>query len=186
MNDVLYISLYIFQVSIGIVLGVACAGKIRDVAAFTGVINEYRIANTRLAAPIAVCVIVSEAFASVSLVLSWLVPLGLSVALLLFAVFIIGIGINLRRGRMIRCGCFTKDEVISRSSYARAWLLFAGSLLCSFTNQVYMRSDSVDRLTSDLLGRLYLILIACGLLMLLLLLARCATMIKLLRSSYNS
>ena len=92
---------------VGLVFLTAAAGKLRDRAAFHGIVHAYRLLPDRLVAPVALAIPIAEV--AVGLLLpSGLLPLPTALAATAMLVgFVVAMATNILRGRRdIDCGCF--------------------------------------------------------------------------------
>ncbi|MDA0979186.1 MAG: methylamine utilization protein MauE [Proteobacteria bacterium] len=107
MIDPLY--LYSLVGAFALMFALAAIEKSRDPLRFAGLVANYRLLPAALAQPVSRIVIAAETLAAVLMVTpawSWGVVLGC----LLLALYALGIGINLLRGRThIDCGCLGSE-----------------------------------------------------------------------------
>ncbi|MEO7733899.1 MAG: MauE/DoxX family redox-associated membrane protein [Kofleriaceae bacterium] len=89
---------------VAVVLGVAAAGKLRDLEAFTETLRDFGV-PARLARPPLAVVIASLEVISVALLVAAPV-LGDALAFALLAIFTLGLARAARSGRQVACRCF--------------------------------------------------------------------------------
>jgi len=118
------------RVSLGLAFVLAVGPKLRHPLAFARSVVEYRILPAGLAYAFGLILLPIEAFLAAALLAGWSPGLVLSLAALVFGTFLVAVGLNLKRGRRISCGCFGKStEKISPRAAVRLALLLAVSLL---------------------------------------------------------
>jgi Methylamine utilisation protein MauE len=121
---------YAVQLALGIVFTLAALPKLRSWRAFAHTVARYRLLPRRLVRPFATAAVATESFLAVTFVTGWLLPVALPLAATALALFAVAVGVNLRRGRRIPCGCFGGEgERISARSLARLGVLLAGVVL---------------------------------------------------------
>jgi hypothetical protein len=112
------------QMLLGAVFLVAAVGKLRNPARFEGALRGYELVPSMLSGPVAGGLVASEAFVGISLLSGLALPVGVPVAGGLLLIFALAVGINLRRGRDVPCGCFGSEaERISIRTLARLGML---------------------------------------------------------------
>ncbi len=112
------------QFLLGGVFLVAATAKVREPSRFISTLRKYELVPYALCGPVAAMVMAAESFVAISLLWGWAVEIGVSIAGSLLAVFAVAVGINLRRGRVVPCGCFgSVSEQISSRTLARIGLL---------------------------------------------------------------
>jgi hypothetical protein len=98
---------------------------------------DYEILPIRIATSAALAIIVMEVLLAVAFVSGWLTELALALAAGLLLVFMIAVAINLRRERLISCGCFgSSSETISLRTLARLTLLLTAILLLAIALRI--------------------------------------------------
>jgi putative oxidoreductase len=118
---------YALQLNLGLVFLLAAIPKVRDPAAFTRTVVEYRVLPRAVAAILAPATIAGELFLGLAFLSGWLTEVALPVAGALLVAFSAAVAINLRRGQRVPCGCFgAASERISARSLVRLGLLLAG------------------------------------------------------------
>ena len=116
------------QVVLGVALLAAGATKLRQPGRFAAAVGGYEVVPPRLAAPSAVAVMGSEVLVGLALLSGRGVAVAAPAAGALFAAFAVAVGINLRRGASVPCGCFgSADERVSPRTLARLGLLLAAT-----------------------------------------------------------
>lgn len=98
--------LFACQLLVGAILLMSAVLKLVDVPDFVATVRKYAIAPGGTAPLVAGGVIAAEAFAGLTLLSGEAAIAGAAVAALLFAVFIVAVTINIRRGANLDCGCF--------------------------------------------------------------------------------
>ncbi|HEV3000787.1 MAG TPA: MauE/DoxX family redox-associated membrane protein [Solirubrobacteraceae bacterium] len=115
---------YGLQLALGAVFLLSVVPKLQRPREFARTVANYKVispARSRLVAP---ALIAAEAFLAVSLLTGWLAEAALALAVVLLLVFAAGVGVNLRRGRDISCGCFgERTERISPRTLVRLALI---------------------------------------------------------------
>ena len=107
----------------------AVTSKVRDPMAFARAVRAYEVLPGQLAPIAAALLLVTEAFLGVSYLTGWLFVVATPVAVGTLVIFIVAVGLNLRRERPIACGCFgSTSERISRWTLARLALLLTAAL----------------------------------------------------------
>jgi putative oxidoreductase len=122
------------QLLLGVVFLAAAAPKLRNPSRFAQAIRGYRLIHSGLVGPVAGIVVVLEAFVGMSLVSARGLVISVPVAGALLVTFAIAVGLNLRRGNVVPCGCFgSASERISARTLTRLGLLiFAVAVLAVF------------------------------------------------------
>ncbi|MFX0577816.1 MauE/DoxX family redox-associated membrane protein [Nocardia nepalensis] len=92
---------------------------------FVSAVRAYRLVPVQAVRAVAVGVVLAETLCAVLLVTGALVTVAGAVAGLLLVVFAVAMGINVRRGRRIACGCASSsgDRVVSWALVARNLVL---------------------------------------------------------------
>jgi hypothetical protein len=112
------------QLSLGIVFLLSVIPKLRQPRAFAQSVAAYDILPTRLSHLFAFVLIPLEAFLAIAFLTGWSVNLAMPLAAVVLVTFLAAVGINLRRGRTIACGCFgDARELISPRTGVRLLLL---------------------------------------------------------------
>jgi len=129
--------LLVTQVSLGIVFFLSVLPKLRSPFTFTRNVAEYRLLPNRVAHGLALVLIPLEAFLAIAFLTSWLTSVASLLAAALLILFFIAVGINLKRGQQISCGCFEDSgEQISPRTLVRLCLLLATVLLLAAFDEV--------------------------------------------------
>ena len=116
------------QIVLGVVLLAAGLAKLRQVSRFAAAVRGYQVVPPRLAGPVAVIVLGGEVLAGLALLSGRGVGVAAPAAGALFAAFAVAVGINLRRGTSVPCGCFgAADERVSPRTLVRLGLLLAAT-----------------------------------------------------------
>lgn len=117
------------QIVLGTVFLVAALGKLRKPSRFAAAIREYELVPSVLSGPLAATLVVVESLVGISLLSGWSLDVGLPVAGGLLVIFAVAVGINLRRGRAVPCGCFGSDtERITPRTLTRLGLLMLAAV----------------------------------------------------------
>ncbi len=118
------------QFSLGIVFLLSAVPKLRRPRLFAWGVVAYDILPEKVSYVFALALIPLELFLAITFLTGWLMSIALALATLLLVVFTVAVGINLRRGRLVDCGCFgAGSEPISTRSVARLFLLLTVVLL---------------------------------------------------------
>lgn len=121
------------QVSLGFLFMLAVIPKLSSPGRFSKNVAEYRVVPRRASRWLAGALIGSEVVLAVTLMSGLLVEVTLPIAAITATAFIVGVGINLERGRQIPCGCFglrdDRERISSRSVVRLVFLLLAVSVL---------------------------------------------------------
>jgi hypothetical protein len=121
---------FALELSLGIVFLLSALPKFRQPLAFAQGVVGYKILPAGVARVFALALIPLEAFLALTFLTGWLTGIALLLAMITLLAFLFGVGINLRRGRRIPCGCFGEtSEPISLRTLARLFMLLAAVLL---------------------------------------------------------
>jgi Methylamine utilisation protein MauE len=122
---------YSLQLALAGVFAFAALSKLRAPGRAARSIQEYKMLPER-AAPLAAVVLLLCELAIAGLLFSgYGVQIGLTLAVLTILAFLVGVLVNLHRGRRIACGCFgSRDETLSRRTVARLAVLLTVGVLC--------------------------------------------------------
>lgn len=116
------------QIVLGLVFLVAAAGKLRKPRLFVATLRGYDLLPARLAVPVAGALVVAEALIAASFLTGLGVSATLAAAGALLLGFAAAVGVNLRRGRAVPCGCFgSAIELISPRTLARIGMLMGAT-----------------------------------------------------------
>ncbi len=117
------------QLLLGLVFLVAGLTKLRQPTQFVGALRAYELIPSILERPIAAAVLALEILVSVSFLTGWALSASVPAASVLLLAFAAAVGINLRRGRVVPCGCFgAVGERISPHTLARIGLLLVAGI----------------------------------------------------------
>src|SRR5688572_2451657 len=94
------------QIALGIVFLLSVLPKLRAPFTFAESVVEYKILPAKAAYMFALILIPAEALLAISFLTGWLTSITLPLATVMLIAFLVAVGINLRRGRRISCGCF--------------------------------------------------------------------------------
>lgn len=122
---------YSLQLAIAAVFAFAALSKLRAPRHIALSIREYQVLPER-AVPLAAAFLVLCELAIAALLFSgYGVRIGLALAVLTILAFLVGVLVNLRRGRRIACGCFgSTAETLSGRTVARLLVLLTVGALC--------------------------------------------------------
>lgn len=139
------------QLLLGAVFFIAAIGKLRNPARFAEALRGYALVPSLLSGPTAGGLLVSEVFVGISLLSGWALTVGVPAAGGLLLIFSVAVGINLRRGRDLPCGCLGSEaERISWRTLARLGvLMLAVVVLASIRLLGNPAPMSVDVLIAD-------------------------------------
>lgn len=140
-----------FQFSLGIVFLLSSLPKLRRPLAFAGSVVEYKILPAQVARVFALALIPLEAFLAVAFLTGLWTEISLPLSMVLLSLFLIAVGINLRRGRSVQCGCFgNASELISSRTLARLLLLLIVVMFLTVFRSISSSSLPVlARMTAD-------------------------------------
>jgi len=122
---------YSLQLAMGAVFAFAALSKLRAPGSVVSSIRDYKILPERAAPLAAVLLFLCELAIAALLLSGYGVEIGLALAVLTVLTFLVGVLVNLHRGRHIPCGCFgSTDETLSRRAVARLLVLLTVGVLC--------------------------------------------------------
>src|SRR4051812_40905851 len=98
--------LYVLQLGLGVTFLLAALPKLRRPRAFAQTVGEYGLVPGRAAIAVAPALLVLESFLAASLLTGWAARVAVVVASATLVGFAAAVAINLRRGRIVSCGCF--------------------------------------------------------------------------------
>lgn len=141
--------LFALQLAIGFVFLVAAVSKLRRPRSFSGLIRDYNIVPSAVVVPTSTLIVAVEFFLAVALVTGAVLPVALPLAVATLVVFAVAVSVNLRRGRLVRCGCFgDDDERISGRSVARLGEMLLAAIVLMVANALGVAAVTVDDLAS--------------------------------------
>ncbi len=114
------------RIVVGFVFLLSSSSKVRRPAEFARMVMDYRVLPPLASQAFAYVLIPTEVFLGLAFLSGrlWGVALWLAIGVLML--FLAAVGINLRRGRKVACGCFGRaDERLSGRTLARLLLLLA-------------------------------------------------------------
>jgi hypothetical protein len=118
---------YALQLALGAVLLASFLSKIRAFSRFEQAVLGYALVPVRLVREVAALMICAEGLLALALLTGTGGLFALSSTAMLLTVFAAAVAINLRRGRLVPCGCFgDNDERISLRGLTRLLLLLSG------------------------------------------------------------
>jgi len=122
----------VLQHALGIVFLLSATAKARDPGGFARGVMEYKVLPRLLSYCIGLVLLPLEAFVSASHLTGWRLDLAVPLGLVLLLSFVLGVGVNLGRGRVLPCYCFGSGarggETISGRTVARLLLLLSGEV----------------------------------------------------------
>jgi Methylamine utilisation protein MauE len=122
---------YSLQLALAAVFAFAALSKLRAPGRIALSIREYKILPERAAPLAAALLFVCELAIAALLFSGYGVQIGLTLAVVTILAFLVGVLVNLQRGRRIACGCFgSTDETLSRRTVARLFVLLTVGVLC--------------------------------------------------------
>lgn len=123
------------QLFVGAVLFMSGLIKLLGPKEFRNTVNKYAIVPIPLEWPAVTAVVAAELIAAVALVSGEFAVVGAIIAGALFAVFIAAVGLNIRRGAELDCGCFGLlwHEKTGWSTILRDALLLALALVIALS-----------------------------------------------------
>lgn len=126
---------FVAAVGAGAVLLLSGAGKLRDRRGFVSAVLEYDVLPSGLAVAYGRLLPWAEVACGLALVCGILPVVAGAFACLLFLSFLVGVGINLRRGRRLDCHCFgaRHAEPIGWVTVVRLVALLASAALAGAT-----------------------------------------------------
>jgi hypothetical protein len=116
------------RIAIGLVFLLSTATKLRHPKDFASGVARYEILPARLSYAFAAGVILAEGGLALMHLSAWELALASQIGVLLMTIFAIGVGVNLIRGRKLKCHCFGSAEPISMRSLIRVLLVMSGEL----------------------------------------------------------
>ena len=144
---------YALQLALGAVFLLAAVAKLRRPRRFARVVAVQGLVPAAVASPVAWGVVSLETAVASALLTGWLATPAAVVATLLLAAFAATTAVNLRRKRVVPCGCFgSAAEMISARSLVRLGALMgAGAVLIglSATGTEPVTLTSIVRRGSD-------------------------------------
>lgn len=148
-------ALSVFAGSLDLVVGGALAGscvaKVHHPRAFMDAVRDYEILPPAFASAAGVTIFIAEGATGVALLIGEYVSIAAFGAAALFAMFGAAVTTNLRRGRMIKCGCSgPRSEWISGRTLIRLGLLLAAAVALGVTDILTSTPSLMDRSASDI------------------------------------
>jgi len=138
------------QVGLGGVLLLAAVPKLRRPAAFARTVGNFRLLPSPLVPAAAAVMIVLEASLAVAFLTGSFPTAAPPLAIAVLLCFMGAVGINLRRGRRVPCGCFgDTSEALSARTVARLSLLLAAAGLLTLLRAAGAAPLTVDGLVAD-------------------------------------
>ena len=139
------------QLALGMVFLFAAVPKLRGPGGFVQAVRGYELLPAAMVRPSAFALIGVESFLAVALITGWAVGVAMPVAIASLLVFMVGVGVNLRRGRRVRCGCYGgSGEMLSARTMARLVILLLGTILLLVLHTVGAESVwTIGRVATD-------------------------------------
>jgi hypothetical protein len=127
---------FVVQLAVGLVFLLSAAGKLINPRDFARGVVEYRVLPDRVSYLAGLLLILTEVLLAAVHLTGRLLSYGALLGLVVLACFIVGVALNLKRGRILPCYCFgkSKGDVISGRTLVRLILLMAAEtfLLADF------------------------------------------------------
>lgn len=121
---------FTFRLSLGIVFMLSALSKLRRPHDFAQNVIDYDILPRKIAIGFAFALIPLETFLGIALFAGLMIDAALLLAAVTLIAFLFAVGINMKRGRPIACGCFGgAGEQISLRTLARLFLLLIAILV---------------------------------------------------------
>ena len=147
---------------------VAAVTKLRRPSRFLAALRGYELLPARLTAPTAGMVVALELFVALSLFSGWALDVGVVAVSVLLSAFALVVGINLRRGHVVSCGCFgSSTERISRRTLGRIGLLMLAGITLGAVRLSGTSLPTISNLVTASAGLQQLVLTAAFALLLL-------------------
>lgn len=125
------------QLSLGVVFLLSSIPKLHRPISFARSVIEYKVLPPILSFTFGLALIPLEIFLGVAFLTGWLTDVALPVATTVLISFITAVGVNLRRGRNVACGCFgSASEQISARTVARLLVLLSVVLVLAALRSV--------------------------------------------------
>ncbi len=120
----------VVQLAVGLVFILSVTGKLMTPRDFARGVVEYRVLPDRLSYLVGLLLIPTEILLAATHLTGRLLSFGVLLGIVVLACFMVGVALNLKRGRLLPCYCFgkSKGDVISKRTLARLILLMAGEL----------------------------------------------------------
>ncbi len=152
----------VVRLSVGIVFLISAAAKLWNPSRFIDGLTDYDILPKPAVWSVGILIICTEAWLCFAHFQGSLLAIAASVGLALCLVFSIPVGINLRRGRNVKCHCFwgSDDELISIRTLFRLLFLSIGESILLLFHQA-SRHLTLSELIVDLFWAVF-VLAACA------------------------
>lgn len=112
------------QLLLGTVFLAAGVTKLKEPSQFVVALRNYELIPRALSGPVALVLVMIELFTAISFLTGWALEVGVPVATAFLLTLAVAVCINLRRGRVVPCGCFgSRGEQISGRTLGRIGLL---------------------------------------------------------------
>jgi Methylamine utilisation protein MauE len=135
---------YALQLALGVTFLLAAAPKLHRPRAFAETVRDYGIVPGRGAVALAPVLVLLECFLTLAFLTGWAADVAVVLAAATVVVFAAAVAFNLRRGRIVSCGCFGDPaERISVRTLARLGVLLGGCVLLA----VATRATGADLVT---------------------------------------
>lgn len=117
------------QLLLGAVFFGAALGKLKRPSRFVVALRDYELIPPALSRPVASIVVAIELVVAISLLTGWALGASVPLAIVVLLAFAAAVSVNLRRGRVVPCGCFgSVSERISLRTLARIGLLLVAGI----------------------------------------------------------
>jgi Methylamine utilisation protein MauE len=125
---------YAVQLTVGFVFFLAAVSKVRHSSTFKRTLALYGLLPDAATGPAAWLIIVLEPLLAAAFFTGMLLRLAAPAAVVVLGTFSVGVGLSIRRGNRVPCGCFGgESELVSISSLFRLAALIAGVTLIMVT-----------------------------------------------------
>jgi len=133
------------ELLLGVTFAIAAHAKVHRFRDTIKTIADYDLFPRSLAPVIAVLLVVVETIVAISFITGWAVRAIAPVTIGIIALFGTAATINLRRGRIVKCGCFGDSEELSLHTLARLTLMLAASaaILVAETLEIGQRASLI-------------------------------------------
>ena len=147
------------HLSLAFVFTLSALAKAQHPRAFVRNVVEYEVLPAQLAYVVGWALVPVEVFLAVAFLTGWLSPVALPLAMVSLISFLIAVGVNLKRGRKIPCGCFgdATEQVSIRTAVRLTMLILVVIVLMALSDSASASLPSLPVLLDDSSSRMYLI-----------------------------